>query len=71
MQEPYTGPPQLWQNNVVRCFARLDISMARYVLHKQKDSAVVFTSMQDIAKVFVKELRAAVKVGRQNVFDQV
>ena len=45
--------------------------MARYVLHKQKDSAVVFTSMQDIAKVFVKELREVVKVGRQNVFDQV
>ena len=45
--------------------------MARYVLHKQKDSAVVFTSMQEIAKVFVKELREAVKVGRQNVFDQL
>ena len=71
MQEPYTGHPRLWQNTVVKCFARLDIHMARYLLQKQKDSLVVFTSMKEIAEVFVSELRAAVNVDRQSAFDAV
>ena len=45
--------------------------MARYLLQKQKDSLVVFTSMKEIASVFVSELRAAVDVDSQSAFAAV
>ena len=45
--------------------------MARYLLQKQKESKEVFTSMNDIASLFVSELRAAVDTGSLSAFAAV
>ena len=67
-EEAFIGGAESWANSVVRCFARLDCHVARYVLQKQGESVEVFTSLNDIALLFVRELRKEVPSASAEAF---
>ena len=69
-EEPFLGKPETWSNPVVKCFARLDIGVARYLLGKQATNQV-FTCLSDLASRFVTEFVEAVPGATKDAFRAV
>ena len=68
---PFIGAVSAWPNKVVKCFARLDICTARYIMGKQGESKEVFTPLEEIASRFAREFMEAVPGSCTNDFAAV